>query len=376
MKKGLVMVSISILAILFLTNSVLAKVIKIGAVFPFTGQLAVHAEDAKRTLELAQDEINALGGINRDEIKFIYEDSGGTPKGGASAAQKLIEIDKVDMIIGDLFSSVVLAMKPIITSKKVILLAPMASHPNIWPGTKYIFTMMATDNDYGYVIAKYCSQVLKKKTLSTLYMMNDTGIESDRMMAKWWEHFGGRTLVRESFSPGSTDFRTQLTKIRSDSADVVYMNVTWREGANILKQAFEMNVKTQFAANSQIKEAKLLELSGSAAEGVIFVTPHTGATEEDKKVKGEFEKNYMEKYKQPPGIVSYATYDCTKVIFEALRRGAKTTDEIRETIVKLDIPGVFGHIRYREDGSPKKDAEMWIIKEGKFIELNYADHAP
>lgn len=282
----------------------------------------------------------------------------------------------MDVIIGDLFSAVVLAMKPIITSNKVVLMAPMASNPNVFSGTKYLFSMTGSDNDYSYILSKYSIQVLKKTTLGNLYMMNDSGIDSDRLMAQWWEYLGGKVLARESFAPGATDYRTQLTKIRTANPEVLYISVSWREGANILRQLTEMNLKMQITANSSVKEPKLIELVGTAAEGVIFTDAYAGLQEEDKKVREGFEKRFNDRYKRAPGIVAYRTYDCARVVLEAMKRGGIKGDALRDTIVKLDIPGVSGHIRFREEGSPIRDAAMWTIKNGQFVELNYIGHAP
>lgn len=376
MKKAIIYTFVAVLATAVLISSAQAKVIKIGVIFPFTGPMAVYAEDAKRALDYAQDEVNAVGGINGNEVKFIYEDSAGTPKGGVSVAQKLIEIDKVDVIIGTLFSSVTLAVKPILNAKKVVLVAPMASNPHIYADTKYVFSLTPTDNDNCYVNAKYCTQVLKKKSLGTLYMMNDSGIDSDRLISKWWEHFGGEVLIRESFKPGSTDFRTQLTKIREKNPDVLYLNVTWREGVSALKQISEMNLKLHITANSQVREPKLLELAGTAAEGMTFTDTHIGGTEEDKKLREKYEKEFTARYKQPPAIVGWNTYDCTRVVFEAMKKGATRGDHLRDTINKLNIPGVHGPIRFREDGSPIKDTTVWIVKDGKLVQLDFIDRAP
>lgn len=377
MKKAIIYTFVAVLATAVLIGSAQAKVIKMGVIFPYTGQMAVYAEDAKRALDFAQDEINAAGGIDGNEVKFIHEDSAGTPKGGVSAAQKLIEIDKVDVIIGTLFSSVTIAVKPILNANKVVLVTPMAGHPNIYADTKYIFSLSVTINDSCYVNSKYCTQVLKKKTLGILYMMNDTGIHADKLMSEWWEHFGGKVLIHESFKPGSSDFRTQITKIRETNPDVFYLNVTWREAVNALKQISEMNVKSHINANSQVKESTLLELAGPAAEGMTCAVVHTGVREEDKKLKEKFEREFTARYKQPPQIVGWNTYDCTRVVFEAMKRGGlRGGDSLRNAIVKLNIPGVYGPIRFREDGSVIRDSVMWMVKDGKFVELDFIDRAP
>lgn len=376
MKKIIVLGTGILLALNFFVQPVQAKSIKIGVIFPFTGQLAVYAEDARRALDFAADEINAAGGIKGKKVEFIYEDSMGTPKGGVSAAQKLIEINKVDAIIGCLFSSVVLAVKPIVTANKVVLVAPMASNPGIYSGTKYIFSLTPTDNDNTYLMAKYSIEVLGKKTLGTLYMLNDSGIGSDKLIRRWWKHFGGKVLIHESFTPGSTDFRTQLTKIKGANPDTLYINVTWREGVKVLKQMAEMGLKMQVISNSQVREPKLVKLAGSAAEGMVFTTPYKGMRDEDRQIREGYKKAFTERYKQPPAIVGWTTYDCARVLFEAMKRGGTRGDSLRNEIAKLNIPGVFGRIWFRKDGSPIKDMEMWKVEGGKFVSLNFVGHAP
>src|SRR4030043_653411 len=131
MKKSVAFGLAVFLSVVVSVGSVEAQPIKIGVIFPFTGQMAVYAEDARRALDFASDEINGAGGIKGRKVEFIYEDDTGTPKGGGAAAQKLLEINKGDASIGLLFSSVVLAVKPIVTEKKGVLVAPMGSNPGV-----------------------------------------------------------------------------------------------------------------------------------------------------------------------------------------------------------------------------------------------------
>ena len=376
MKRRAISFVVVFLALTLCAGPVFAKDIKIGVIFPFTGQMAVYAEDARRALDFAKDEINGAGGINGKKVEFIYEDSTGTPKGGVAAAQKLIEINNVDAIIGCLFSSVVLAVKPIVTNNKTVLVAPMASNPEIYAGTRYIFSLTPTDNDSAYVNAKYCIEKLGKKTAGTLYMMNDSGITWQNFVADWWKKLGGRVLIQESFTPGSTDFRTQLTKIKNADPETLFIHVTWREGVKVLKQIKEMGLKVHPTANSQVNEPKLLELAKEAAEGLMCTIAHVRGTEEDKQLKERYEKAFTKRYKQPPAIVGWNTYDCARVLFEAMKRGGTRGDSLRDQIVKLNIPGVFGRIWFRKDGSPIKELEVWQVKGGELVSLNYVDHAP
>ena len=89
------------------------KVINIGAILPLTGEGAKYGDAAKKGINLAVKEINSAGGINGKSVQIIYEDSQGDPKAGVAAMQKLVITDKVSAVIGDLLSSVTLAIAPI-----------------------------------------------------------------------------------------------------------------------------------------------------------------------------------------------------------------------------------------------------------------------
>ena len=102
----------------------------------------------------------------------------------------------------------------------------------------------------------------------------------------------------------------------------------------------------------------------------------TRGTEASKELKERYEKAFVKRYNQPPAIVGWNTYDCARVIFEGMKRGGTRGDSLRDQIVKLKIPGVFGQIWFREDGSPIKELEMFQVKGGRFVSLNYVDHAP
>src|SRR4051812_38203363 len=81
-------------------NNASASVIKIGAIGPFTGDAAVYGQPMQNTIKLAVDQLNAAGGINGKQIEMVYEDGKCDGQDGASAAQKLVNVDGVQSIIG------------------------------------------------------------------------------------------------------------------------------------------------------------------------------------------------------------------------------------------------------------------------------------
>lgn len=92
--------------------------IKIGAILPLTGDSAAWGEQGKYGIELAVEEINAKGGINGKKLEVVYEDSQAIPKNAIISIQKLINIDKVPAVVGDIVSATTLAMAPIARNLK------------------------------------------------------------------------------------------------------------------------------------------------------------------------------------------------------------------------------------------------------------------
>jgi len=151
------------------------KEIKIGVILPLTGDAAKYGQSAKKGMKLAVDEINNKGGINNQRVILIIEDSQGQVKNGVSAFNKLITIDKVPIVVGELLSSITLAIAPIANEKKIIVLSPASTAPKITEAGDYIFRNVASDIVEGQIMAEYAFNKLQYKKIAILYINNDYG---------------------------------------------------------------------------------------------------------------------------------------------------------------------------------------------------------
>jgi branched-chain amino acid transport system substrate-binding protein len=105
--------------------------IRLGIVAPMSGPNSRYGSYSLRGAQLAAEEINSAGGIGGRKIAITSGDSQGTPVEGVSATRRLIDLDKVDFIIGDVSSSVTLAMQPVAEDAGVLLLNAASSNPKI-----------------------------------------------------------------------------------------------------------------------------------------------------------------------------------------------------------------------------------------------------
>src|SRR5437879_5648205 len=124
--------------------------VKLGLVAPMSGPNARYGSFSLRGAQMAAKEINGAGGVGERKINVLSADSQGTPVEGVSATRRLIDQDQVDFIIGDVSSSVTLAMQPVVEDAGVLLLNAASSNPMITykagaGGFKWTFRNYPTD---------------------------------------------------------------------------------------------------------------------------------------------------------------------------------------------------------------------------------------
>jgi len=214
---------------------------RIGAYLPLTGWAANYGEDAKRGIELAVEEVNGAGGIRGKKVEVLFEDSGGNPKQAVSAVQKLINIDKVSVVVGGLFSGEALATGPIFQGSKTPSIATQASHQDVTKPGDYIFRI-APPVTMEYLVLDYAYKVIGARRYSALLFSTDMGRESAKMAEEYFPKLGGKIAKIEFFPTGTTDFKTHLLKIKQENPDVIEIKGGIKEVAQIFKQ-FRMDSK-------------------------------------------------------------------------------------------------------------------------------------
>jgi branched-chain amino acid transport system substrate-binding protein len=369
--RRLIIAILAIMLVIGLSNYVEAQVFKIGAVYPFTGSLAVYAEDGKRGIEIAVDELNSAGGIHGKKIEVIYENCMGTPSGAVSAVQKLITVDKVPAIVGTLFASFTMASAPIADRNKTVLIAPMSSHQK-FSDWQYIFRVTPSTDFQARIMGEYAYKVLGLRKIASLFYTTDTGYAWDAGLTERFQKLGGSVVIHETYPQGSTDFRTALTKIRATNPEAISVYGTWREIATQVKQMKELKIETKVLNCSQVEEPALIQFLGKDADGIIYAIQAPPTTEASKKVFEGFLNKFKSKFNRDPGIVAKTSYDCVKIVAQAAIKGGGTGEEIQKEMAKLkNFPGVDGELSYDENRHPIKKITIKVIRDEKFVQTGF-----
>ncbi len=214
--------------------------VRIGAMLALTGDAAVYGEPMQRIMQLAADEMNAHGGIGGRRLEIIFEDDKCSGKDGANAIQKLINVDKVQAVIGGICSSATLAAAPIAEAAKVLLFSPGASSPDLTGKSPYFFRDYPSDATQGRVLGELAYQTKGWRKVAFIQEQLDYPLGIYKAFSATFQGLGG-TVVKEEFAIGVTDFRTQLTKLKAAQPDALFI-ATQAPAASerILKQLAEL----------------------------------------------------------------------------------------------------------------------------------------
>jgi branched-chain amino acid transport system substrate-binding protein len=146
MRKCAIITAITILClILGFGMASAADTFKIGALVPITGTQAVMAEDLATGLKLAEEEVNAAGGVLGKPIEVIIEDTETRPAPGMDAARKLIDVDKVSVITGGFSSGVSLPIAKYAQGKGILFVVAVPTSPLFADVGDYIFMIDVLD---------------------------------------------------------------------------------------------------------------------------------------------------------------------------------------------------------------------------------------
>lgn len=349
-----------------------ADTILLGEVGSLTGSEATFGLSTKNGVQMALDEVNAKGGITVDgkakKVAVRVYDDQGKPEEAANAVTRLINQDKVAVILGEVASSNSLAMAPKAQAAQVPMVTPSSTNPKVTEVGDYIFRVCFIDPFQGTVMSKFTLDRLKLKKVAIL---KDNKSDYSLGLSQFYtEHFtknGGTIVAEEAYSKGDTDFRGQLTKIKSTKPDAIYVPGYYTDVGVIARQAKELGLAVPLLGGDGWESEKLFELGGSAIDGSYF-SNHYSTDDPTPRVQ-EFIKNYEAKYGAKPDSLGALGYDAAMVAMEAIKRAGTTAGpKLREELAKTkDHPGIAGTISLDDKRNAVKPAVVLQVKDGKSV---------
>lgn len=337
-------------------------VITIGFIGPLTGDAVSYGEPISNSVRMAVDDINEAGGVNGRMIEIIYEDGRCTSEDALNAAQKLVNIDGVKMIIGGVCSGETFALLPVAEEAGVVVISPSATSPDLTGVGRYFFRNAPSDDEGGRSLAQIVTETHKKVALiseETDYAQGFARVFRESIFLN-----GGEVVADENFAPETSDFRSILTKIKAAEPEAIFVNPQIEiAGGTIVKQARELGITAALFGSNVTGGAKSIEIAGDHIEGLVFIDA-PGLNPNNPKAAA-FLDGYRTRYGGEPGIEFYtgSVYDIVSIFAQAIEMvgSADDTEALRDYISNMgNFNGVVGSYRFRPDGDP--DGIGFIVK--------------
>jgi branched-chain amino acid transport system substrate-binding protein len=339
---------------------------KIGIILPMTGTTADYGADFNRGALLAEEEINAAGGIKGHPIKLVHGDSKNQPKDGVAEFKRLVEIEKVPAVISTM-TGVILPQFPLSRETNTPMICVGAITPEIRKGGPTVFSNYPLADDEEREIAEYVVNKLGHKTAAIIYENSSYGKTLSQIFIAEFKKLGGTFVAEEVIEKGGRDFRSQLTRIGAQKPPVTVVYAYYAEGGLIVRQAAELGIKTQFISHGSIQNQSFADIAGPAAEGFISASPRWD--ENSPQVKA-FIDRYKKKYGKDPDLYGPYFYDAVKMYAAAIEKGGYTSDGIRSALKGLkDFPGVNGTMNFGPDNVVLLPLRFVRFEKGQWVPI-------
>jgi len=319
-------------------------VIKIGAILPLTGPASFVGEGESHAIQIAVEEINRNNGINGKQIQLILEDSKSEGATAVTAIQKLINIDKVDLLIGG-STYEMMAVKSIAEENKIPIITPCSSKPAVTEGNDYVFRLMASDNIQARWAAFVVHNFLNKTKVAILYTNDEWGVGWKNEFIDELNKLGGTIVKEEAFAKGDKDLKTQLIKIKNVDPEIIVFLGFEAETILGFKQMEELKIDVPILGGASWASPKIWQELGEIGNEAMYVRVHT-------ETEGEFKEKYITKTgsSQIP-ICTPEAYDAVYVLKEAIIDAKSLNKErIKDAIYKVNMSGVSGIIKFNSVG--------------------------
>jgi len=341
-------------------------VINIGVILPMTGDLASYGEPMKVGMEMAFNELNDKN--IRFKLNFI--DSKAEPSTALSGAQKLINIDKVKYIIGDVSSPVTLALVPLTEQHNVFLLSPGASSPKL----NNISPLFARNYPSSVVESIESAKFLFKNRgiseSSIIYVNSEYGIGLKEMFEKKYSELGGKIIFSESYDYGRINFREIIAKLNNVNANAIYLGGNQKEMGSFIRQLRESGSKSLVLSNISFLEPDCLNIAGKAADGVIVPVAYYNPNDSLMSGAFDFAQKYYEKFEKQVTIPVAVGYDALKLITTGINVMGDNPGKVAQYIRNLkNYNGALGVISFT-DGDVMMPFEFKVIIDQKVENLN------
>ncbi len=321
--------------------------IVVGTIQDLSGPLAGYGKQSRNGMQLRIDELNEQGGVHGRQIKLLVEDSGYDPKRAVLAAQKLVNQDKIFIMAGHLGTAQNNAAMPIQFEKKVVNFMPLTAAREMYEAPNELkYALLSSYYDQMRLTLPQMVADRSAKKVCIIYQDDEFGLEVLRGSEAGLKTINMELTEKTSFKRGSTDFSSQVAKMKSASCELVVLGTIIRETIGTVAEARKTGFNPVFFASVAAYTDLIHKLGGKAMDGIyatmVVQNPYTDEASQPIRF---WANKYKTKFNEDPTVFSAYGYIMIDIMIQAAQKAGTqlTTDSFVKAMNTLTVqPDFFG----------------------------------
>jgi branched-chain amino acid transport system substrate-binding protein len=325
--------------------------IRIGTFLSVTGPAAFLGDPELKTLELYVERLNASGGVLGRKLQLVAYDDGGDAEKARTFAKRLLEQDKVDLIVGGSTTGATMAAVPLVEQAGVPFISLAGAVVIVEPVKKWVFKTPHTDR-------MACEKIfvdLQSRKMNKVALISGSGGFDKSMRGECMKvagKYGVEFVADETYGAADTDMTAQLTKIKGSGAQAV-LNAGFGQGPAIVTRNYrQVGLTLPLYQSHGVASKEYIKLSGPAAEGVrlpgaaLLVADLLPEGDPQKPVAAGYARTFGDRFKTEVSTFGGHAYDGLMLAVNAMKAAgstdkAKVRDALEATKGHVGADGVF-----------------------------------
>ncbi len=350
--------------------------LRIGAVLSVTGSAAYLGEPEKNTLLMLQEELNAQGGLDGRKVELIVYDDASDVSQCIQAAIRLIQEDRVDVVIGPSTSGNTLAVRQLFGPARIPLVSCAASERIVRPVDPWVFTTAQLDRA---AVGKILADARRKgyAKLASISVTDGFGQSGRAVLRELVRAQGLQLVADEVYGPSDTDVSVQLGRIRDAGPEAIICWGTNPGAAVVARDRLRLGLATPLYMSHAVASLKFLEQAGEAAEGIILPAGRLAVVDQVpegghwKALLGSYVERYGKKYGTPPSMFGGFAYDAFMLVASAAHAAKSAQPQkIRDNLERIKglagTAGIFTMSPENHNGLDEGAFLMVTIEQGRW----------
>jgi len=345
---------------------------KIGVVTSLTGSNAAFGQAHKNGYTIALEEINAKGGLLGKQIELDYYDDQSRPDQAVQGVSKLVDQDRVPIVLGAYSSESTRAIVPVVTQKQVPLLIPTAVADNVMEsGSPWVFRICAGSGSFAAATLDFLKNNGDPKTLAIVSENTNFGQANNKSMTEAAKAAGLNLVDSEAYQASSPDYKSLLQRVKGKNPEVIYFASYLLDASTLMRQAEQLSLNPKYYTSA-----------GTGFAAAEFPTPDKGAGKyaeytfsvsqwlPSAKWKGssEFDQKFFKLTGSHPAYHAMEAYAVLVVAAAAIDNSkADQPTTIRDAIKQVNLPETpFGPVKFDARGQNQHPVLITQVQGGQY----------